>query len=141
MSADLAAARPYLWTYAPTLDVAQISAGEFICKNLAGRNAEYAEDFRYQISPRKFGIAVAQHKARTPSDAALVSALERCGASFGRYTVDGDDPQGPMGRGSDYKQPRSRAHASRWGDPRGVHLHAAGKASSRSQELGSRKCV
>lgn len=102
MSADLAAARPYLWTYAPPLDVAQVSAGEFICKNLAGRNAEYAEDPILQISPRKFGIAVAQHKAGTPSDAALISALRRCGASFGRYTIDGDDPQGPLGRGSDY---------------------------------------
>ncbi len=102
MSADLRAARPYLWTYAPTLDIAEANAGEFICKSLAGRLAEHAEDPRLQISTRHFGIAVAQHKAGTPSDAALTSALERCGARFSRYSVDGDDPVGSTGSGSDF---------------------------------------
>ncbi len=83
--------RPYLWTFSQTLDQAEISQAEWMCKSIVGDRAEFA------LAPantriRKFGIVLARPPIEAPSIDALTDGLKRCGAPVVIYeTEDGDD--------------------------------------------------
>ncbi|HVE76827.1 MAG TPA: hypothetical protein VND22_08710 [Actinomycetota bacterium] len=79
--------QPYQWNTHPGVAAIARNLGEFVCKQLAGGNAVYAEG-REANKPRVFGmIKVRSNDGSTPDTAPLVAELSRCGVRI-KETVE-----------------------------------------------------
>jgi hypothetical protein len=76
---QLAARRPNLWTYAPTLDKSLHATASWACTALVGRTARYAGP-PLNLSQRAFGILRPFIPNGRPNVDGLKRDLERCGA-------------------------------------------------------------
>lgn len=91
--AHLARHAPYQWDYTPTIDRMLLRYGDFLCKVLVGKPAEYAAPPQAQEPVRKFGIIVdTGFKDTPPADvSALVRTLDACGSPpvLGEWNQEG----------------------------------------------------
>lgn len=74
--------KPYVWQYGMALDRMMSVTGEWMCKRLAGRTADYTSDVRLLGNQRKFGLIVASAASNRFAATPLVDALGVCGAEF-----------------------------------------------------------
>ncbi len=89
---DYSPQRPYQWNVRPAFDQTQVNLGEWMCKWLVGRNAEYGgPDVSGQR--RKFGVLAQRESAGTPTTSFLAAELGKCstGVSIAEFTANQSD--------------------------------------------------
>ncbi len=79
--ADFTKNRPYQWGFEPALDELQLNLGEWICKWLHGRNAEYAGP-SLRLTPRKFAVLLQAERSGIARADFLASKLSDCEESL-----------------------------------------------------------
>jgi hypothetical protein len=79
---------PYLYSYPGDGEDLLGATGEFICKQLAGKDATHSSDAVYSRSKRVFGLIVSATLSEIPTPQATINdQLRKCGEKFAKTVV------------------------------------------------------